>query len=215
MANSKDELAKLVAKYSTPPDGPKNPVPEEKIYIALDHGPAVVFNPKRDPKTGYCVEPTEDTPARRQQEKHNRERWAHLQDYAGEDAGLQNTRDKTGKYNCGGCNQIMPARNDCWVIKIKSQFDPAKSSCRKWERHCKGDFEMNWHGSKNMITEEMSNFGTRKGGGPDEVFGCHNCPIGIKSKLGPDDLGNDLYCQEADARVGENDCCAINAAPTK
>src|SRR5882724_3338994 len=190
----------LIKKYSAKND----PLPTKsaggKIKNDTGIGAAVVFNPVRDPKTGYCIEPDEDSPQRRQIEKHNRERWAHLQDYAGADAGLQNTRDPNGKYNCGDCNQVIPKIDDCWVIDLKKKLDPAKSSCRKWERTCKGDFEMNWHGSKNRISEAMSNFGTRSGGGPNEVFGCHNCPIGITSKLGKDDLGNDLYCQEADAR---------------
>lgn len=144
--------------------------------------------------------------------EHNRERMAKKWEYADEFTGDTKSYDEKGNYNCGSCNQA----NGVTCLLVHDDDDKNKplqinrgyGSCGKYEIICSGDPELRAH----RMSPDVANYGVRKGGSPNRVFGCHECPFASKTKWF-DSRERPLWCGLGASTVMENACCTLNGAP--
>lgn len=166
---------------------------------------------------GLFIQPDELTPELAVMVEHNRDRMAAKWEYADEHGtGNGKTVDIKGKYNCGACNQAdngicLAVYDDDQKGESPLKIDAKKGSCGKYERICLGDPELR----SSRLPASVANYGVRKGGGPDEVFGCPQCPFAKRSKWWnvPNRPSRPLWCGKGAADVTLISCCTINGAP--
>lgn len=159
---------------------------------------------------GLFIQPDTLTPKLALQIEHNRQRMAKKWDYADEFCGDTHTLDIKGNYNCGTCNQAdgttcLLVEDDGKPLKIDLKY----GSCGKYEILDAGDPELRG----NRLPAEVANYGIRKGGSANRVFGCHECPYALKTKW---PIANDriYWCALGATTVQKNSCCTLNGAPT-
>ena len=164
---------------------------------------------------GLYIQPDELTPDLAVMVEHNRMRMAAKWEYADEfGCGNGHTVDITGKYNCGGCNQANGTK--CLAVYDDEPgkaltINLQKGSCGKYEVINPGDPEL----ATEALSAEVANYGVRKGGGTEEVFGCPQCPFAQDSKWRriPGRAPRQKWCGKGGADVTLISCCTINGAP--
>lgn len=169
---------------------------------------------------GLFIEPDVLTKEIIVQIEHNRQRAANKAYYADKHCGLQKGYDPKGKNPCGECNQADGEHcllvEDDLLPKLKNgRFPPLvidrkKGSCGPWEIIDPNDPEQRG----NRLPASIAGYGIRKGGGPDDAFGCHACWKQTKSKH-PVLLDRVSWCGEWGTTVELKACCVVNGAPTE
>lgn len=169
---------------------------------------------------GLFIEPDVLTKEVIVQIEHNRQRAANKAYYADKHCGNAKTYDRKRKYNCGGCNQADGKH--CLFVEDDSKsklangrypplvIDLRKGSCGPWEVIDPNDPEQRG----NRMPASLAGYGVRKGGGPEEVFGCWQCWKRKKSKH-PVLLDRVDWCGEWGTTVESGACCIVNGAPTE
>ncbi len=150
------------------------------------------------------IEPAKLTPDVETMLAHNRERFSNHFNYADDlGAGIQNSYDERGDYNCGRCNQAQGG--GCLLLDI-AKIDRAAGSCEDWEKIRAGDPEMHLK-RKNS---EVANYGVAENG---VGFGCGRCPYSRQAN-NADSEGRTHWCGEGGFHIILTACCTANGAET-
>ena|ERR1700761_242451 len=228
-----DALAKRLTAAKPASADPVDPAIEQAA-LAQTNGPqgfaqggSVKAKPRVRPiqdlprdKNGLFIQPDTLTDEIAVWVEHNRMRASKKAFYADTYCGDPKTLDQKADYNCGGCNQrdgdiCLLVSDDSKEKNAQGDYPPLKvnlrkGSCGLWEVVDPDDPEQ----LSNRIPASVANYGVRKGGGPEDAFGCHECWKAIKNKW-PTLLGRDAWCGDWGTTIQRGKaCCTTNGAPT-
>ncbi len=168
---------------------------------------------------GMFIQPDQLTPMLAVEIEHNRMRMAKKWDYADTLCGDAHTYHDEGNYNCGDCNQEQDGicelvydddKEGSDKIQPPLVVDKKFGSCGKFEVIDSADPEL----KGNRLPASVANYGVRKDGAKDHVFGCHECWKKTATKWA---VENDrvYWCGEGATTVQAKACCTLNGAPVK